>query len=130
MDNATKGEVIVATTNGSISCGFWGELLTTGAKEHGCQEAIIDGFTRDQNKIIEMKFPLFVKDTSPYDSKGRTEVIAYQVPIMCGNVLVKPGDIICADVDGISVISQEIEDKVIKKLWKKYLGKIRREKNF
>jgi 4-hydroxy-4-methyl-2-oxoglutarate aldolase len=129
VDNTSKGEVIVATTNGSTSSGFWGELLTTGAKGHGCRGAIIDGLTRDQNKIIEMDFPLFVKGTSPYDSKGRTDVIAYQVPIVCGNVLVKPGDIIYADVDGISVIPQEIEDEVIKKALEKVSGenKVREE---
>lgn len=129
VDNTSKGEVIVATTNGSISSGFWGELLTTGAKGHGCRGAIIDGLTRDQKMIIEMDFPLFVRGSSPYDSKGRTEVIAYQVPIVCGNVLVKPGDIIFADIDGIVVIPQDIEDEVIKKALEKVQGenKVREE---
>ena len=66
-----------------------------------------------------MDFPLFVKGTSPYDSKGRTEIIAYQVLIVCGNVLVKPGDIIFAAIDGIVVILQDIEVEVIKKALEK-----------
>jgi 4-hydroxy-4-methyl-2-oxoglutarate aldolase len=119
VDSTSKGEVVVATTNGSISSGFWGELLTTGAKGHGCRGAIIDGLTRDQKKILEMDFPLFVKGSSPYDSKGRTEVIAYQVPVVCGNVLVNPGDIVFGDVDGITVVPKEMEDKVFKKALEK-----------
>jgi regulator of RNase E activity RraA len=79
--------------------------------------------------IIEMGFPLFVRGSSPYDSKGRTDVIAYQVPIVCGNVLVKPGDIIFADIDGIVIIPQDIEDEVIKKALEKVRGenKVREE---
>ena len=129
VDNVKKGDVIVATTNKSTSSGFWGELLSTGAKGHGCRGVIIDGLTRDQNKIIEMDLPLFVKGSSPYDSKGRTEVIAYQVPIVCGGVLVHPGDIVFADVDGIVVIPQDIEDEVIKKAREKVCGenKVREE---
>jgi len=129
IDNTGKGDVIVATTNKSTSSGFWGELLSTGAKGHGCRGVIIDGLTRDQKKIIEMGFPLFVRGSSPYDSKGRTNVIAYQVPIVCGNVLVKPGDIIFADVDGIVAIPQDIEDEVIKKALEKVHGenKVREE---
>lgn len=122
VDNTSKGEVIVATVHGTNSSGFWGELLTTGAKGHGCRGAIIDGFTRDQKKIIEMGFPLFVKGSSPYDSKGRTEVVEYKKPIICGNVLVNPGDIVFGDIDGIVVIPQDVEDEVIKKAMEKVHG--------
>lgn len=119
VDSTSKGEVIVATSNGSNSSGFWGELLSTGAKGHGCRGAIIDGLTRDKKMIMKMDFPLFVKGSSPHDSKGRTEVIAYQVPIICGGVLVKPGDLVFGDLDGITVVPKEVEDEVIKKALEK-----------
>lgn len=63
-----------------------------------------------------------MKGSSSYDSKGRTNVIVYQVPIICGNVLVKPGDIIFADIYGIVAIPQDIEDEVIKKALEKVHG--------
>lgn len=122
VDNVKEGEVIVATTNGSTSSGFWGELLTTCAVKNGCAGAIIDGLTRDARKIMEMNFPLFIRGFSPYDSKGRTDVIAYQVPIQCKGVYINPGDIIFADIDGVVVIPSSIQDKVIELAFKKIEG--------
>jgi len=113
IDNLKKGDVVVVKSN-KISA-FWGELLTTAAIGHNCRGAIIDGFTRDAKEIIKMAFPTFASGFIPYDSKGRTEVIAYQIPIKSSGVLINPGDIIFADYDGIVVIPKKIEDIVIKK---------------
>lgn len=115
VDGVRAGEVLVATTNGSTASGFWGELLSTCAKRNGCVGAIIDGCARDAKKIMEIGFPLFVRGYSPYDSNGRTDVIAIRVPIMCGDVPVNQGDLIFADFDGVVVIPSEIADEVVEK---------------
>jgi len=117
VDNLKKGDVVVAKINGSISshCGFWGEILSTAALSHGCLGVVIDGHTRDAQRIIKMNFPIFVRGFSPYDSKGRTDIVAYQIPIKSGNTLINPGDIIFADMDGIVCIPKKLEDVVIKK---------------
>jgi regulator of RNase E activity RraA len=47
VDCLSEGDVLVATTNGSVSSGFWGELLTTAAMSKGARGAVIDGCTRD-----------------------------------------------------------------------------------
>ena len=60
-----------------------------------------------------MKFPVFATGTRPLDSKGRSFVMEYGRPVMCGDVLVHEGDIVLADVDGVIVIPREIEQKVI-----------------
>ena len=122
VDSIKKDELMVASTNGSVSCGFWGELLSTAVIGRGGTGAIIDGLTRDSKKIIDIGFPVFARGMSPYDSKGRTEVIAYQVPVMCGGVLVNPGDIVFADYDGIVVIPHELEKEVITKALEKVSG--------
>lgn len=115
VDKLMPGDILVATTNGSASSGFWGELLTIVAKCRGVKGGVIDGFTRDSKKIMGMDFSLFVRGIYPLDSKGRTDVIAYQVPIVCGGVLVNPGDIVFSDNDGIAVIPRDVEDEVISK---------------
>ncbi|HVW62994.1 MAG TPA: hypothetical protein VHC48_23245, partial [Puia sp.] len=48
------------------------------------------------------------------NSKGRGHVVAYDVPIECGGVLVNPGDLIYADFDGITVIPRSVEAEVIR----------------
>ena len=59
-----------------------------------------------------MRFPVFYAGIRPLDSKGRGLVVAYDVPVKCGEVLVNPGDIIYADFDGVVVIPQGVEEQV------------------
>jgi regulator of RNase E activity RraA len=49
----------------------------------------------------------------PVDSLGRGLVVAHDVPIVCGGVLVRPGDIVFGDIDGLVVIPREVEQEII-----------------
>ena len=60
-------------------------------------------------------FTLYYAGIRPLDSKGRGLVIAYDVPVQCGEVLVNPNDLIFADFDGIVVIPKLIEKEVLQK---------------
>ncbi|MGE5613215.1 MAG: RraA family protein [Bacillota bacterium] len=113
LDLLEKGDIMVATTQGSMGSAFFGELMATRCMVRNAVGAVIDGCTRDTAFIERMGFPLFCKGVNPLDSKGRMDVIAYNVPIVCGGVLVKPGDVIYADRDGIAVIPEAIVDEVI-----------------
>jgi len=115
VDHLSDGDVLVATTNGSTSSGFWGELLTTVAMRRGARGAVIDGLTRDSADIVELGFPLFARGCCPLDSKGRTDVVAYGVPIECGGVPVTTSDIVFGDNDGVVVVPQEVAEEAIVK---------------
>lgn len=122
VDSLKPGDVLVAQTNGSTRSSFWGELLSTAARVRGARGAVVDGFSRDTRAIIEMGFPVFVRGIAPYDSKGRSDVIAYNVPIRCGDVMVHPGDIIFGDYDGLVVIPRAVEEAVIAAAFEKARG--------
>jgi 4-hydroxy-4-methyl-2-oxoglutarate aldolase len=113
LDSIQPGEIFVASISGSKRSAFFGELMSTATKVAGGRGAIIDGLTRDSKKIIELNFPVFCTGFRPTDSMGRNEVIDYDVPIECGGVTVNPGDLIFGDMDGVVVIPQAIEEKVI-----------------
>jgi len=85
------------------------------AKRKRVAGCVCDSQIRDCIKIIEMDFPVYYAGIRPLDSKGRGRVVAYDVPVMCGDVLVNPGDLVFADFDGIVVIPQLIENEVIEK---------------
>jgi len=121
VDALSEDDVLVAATKNSFS-GFWGELLTTVAKKHGAAGAVIDGYSRDTRKIREMDFPLFLSGYCPLDSKGRTELVSKQTPVLCGGVTVCPGDIVFADFDGIVIIPSSIAEDVIEKCFEKVHG--------
>jgi regulator of RNase E activity RraA len=112
MDSLRPGEVVVHSTDVNGTNAPWGELMSTIAKKQGVAGCICDSQIRDCVRIIEMNFPVFYAGIRPLDSKGRGIVAGYDVPVHCGNVLVKPGDLIYADFDGIVVIPQGIEDEV------------------
>ncbi len=113
VDALEPGDVMVACTNGSTRTCFWGELLSTAAVARGATGCVIDGHTRDALRIMEMGFPLFCTGFRPVDSSYRSTVIAYDVPVTVGGVLVHPGDIIFGDFDGIVVIPQAILEKTV-----------------
>ncbi|HHV42322.1 MAG TPA: RraA family protein [Clostridiaceae bacterium] len=115
LDSVKEGEVVVVSTNNSLTNGIWGELLSTAAKARGARGAIIDGLGRDIEKIREMKFPVFMVGFKPVDSKGRGLVIDYDCPINCGGVIVEPGDIVFGDYDGVIAIPHRICHEVIER---------------
>jgi 4-hydroxy-4-methyl-2-oxoglutarate aldolase len=107
VDALKPGDVMVAATNGSERTCLWGELLSTAARARGATGCLIDGHTRDVRRILEMGFPVFCTGFRPVDSSSRSIVIDYECPVRCGDVLVHPGDIIFADIDGVVVIPQD-----------------------
>jgi regulator of RNase E activity RraA len=104
LDSILPDEVIVVATGSSIRNAPWGELLSTAALTRGARGAVVDGLIRDVKKIVSLGFPVHATGIKPVDSQGRGEVAEYNVPVECGGVLVKPGDLVVADFDGVVVI--------------------------
>ncbi|HEY6228016.1 MAG TPA: RraA family protein [Verrucomicrobiae bacterium] len=119
MDSLKAGDVAVHSTDTSGTIAPWGELMTTVAKQNGAVGCICDGLVRDCKRILKMEFPVFHAGIRPVDSKGRGRVMAYDVPVRCGEVLVRPGELIFGDFDGVVVIPMEIENKVMELAAKK-----------
>ncbi|QDT29494.1 RraA family protein [Gimesia panareensis] len=119
VDSINADEIFIAAASGSMRSGIWGELLSTAVKHRGCTGAIIDGAVRDVRQMREMSFPVWAVGTSPYDSKDRQRIIDLDIPVEIGGVTFSPGDLVIADVDGIVVVPQEVEDKVIRLAWQK-----------
>jgi regulator of RNase E activity RraA len=115
VDSILPGEAVVVSTGSvpSIRNAPWGELLSTAAKARGARGAVIDGLVRDVRKIEQLAFPVFAVGVKPVDSRGRGVVNAYNVPALCGGVLVNPGDLVFADHDGVVVIPPEVLPAVI-----------------
>jgi len=119
VDTLKPNDVLVGGTNKSTETALWGELLSTASRARGARGAIVDGYTRDIVRIAEMQFPMFATGTRPLDSMGRSLVIEYGKPVMCGDVMVNEGDIVFADIDGVIVIPQAIEKEAIEAAFEK-----------
>ncbi len=113
MDSLLPGDVVVHSTDPAGRCAPWGDLMTTVAMQHGAVGCVCDGMIRDSVKILQLGFPVFCAGMRPLDSKGRARVMAFDVPIECGGVPVRHGDIIFADYDGIVVIPRDMAERVV-----------------
>lgn len=113
MDSLGPGDVVIHSTDFSGTNAPWGELMSTIAKRNGAVGCVCDSQIRDCVRIIEMGFPVYYAGIRPLDSQGRARVMAYDVPVRCGEVLVHPGDLVFADFDGVVVVPRSIEGDVL-----------------
>ena len=113
MDSLKQGDVVIHSTDYSGTNAPWGELMSTVAKRNGAVGCICDSQIRDSVKIIKMGFSVYFAGIKPVDSMGRGRVMAYDVPVKCGEVLVNPGELIFADFDGVVVLPKEVERQVL-----------------
>jgi 4-hydroxy-4-methyl-2-oxoglutarate aldolase len=113
VDSLRPDDVIVHSTDFGLANAPWGELMSTAAKMRGAVGCICDSLTRDCKKIMALNFPVFTAGIRPLDSRGRGRVMAYDVPIRCGDVMVHTDELIITDFDGIVVVPAVAEDKVL-----------------
>lgn len=98
------GDVACYQVGDGVVAALFGELFSAAARSQGALGAVIDGPVRDVRQIRELGFPVFARGVSPLDTRGRAEVVAHDVPIVCGGVPVEPGDLVVADDDGVVVV--------------------------
>ncbi len=119
VDSVRPDDVFIAAASGSQRSAVWGELLSTASRNRGCVGAIVDGLVRDVQRMKQMRFPVFARGTSPYDSQNRQRVVDMDVPVEIGGVRFCPGDLVIADADGVVVVPREVEREVVERAWAK-----------
>ncbi|MCS7158866.1 MAG: RraA family protein [Gemmatales bacterium] len=125
VDQLQPGEVLVASTRNDTSGALWGELLSTACKARGVAGVVTDGLTRDVEKILRLDFPVFAAGVTPLDSKGRLEGLFMNGPVLIGECMVNPGDILYADFDGVIVIPAELAEPALRQALAKVTGENR-----
>jgi len=100
---AVPGDIIVMNTQGNIGNSGFGELIATSALKIGIRAVIVDGMVRDADALEALKLPVYSRGLCPNgcNKDGAGEVGAI---IACGGVAVRPGDVIIADRDGVTVV--------------------------
>ncbi|HEY4349171.1 MAG TPA: RraA family protein [Gaiellaceae bacterium] len=104
LARAAPGDVIVLAVGGETATAHCGEVIVRAAMERGIAGIVVDGAIRDRAEIAELGFPVFALGTSPR-GPGKVGPGALGVPIELRGVTIHPGDLVCADADGVAVVA-------------------------
>ena len=107
VDDASPGDVWVISSGIDRVLSMFGDIISLACEEKGLAGIVTDSGCRDIVAMEEIGLPIFSKGTCLYGPGGLVRPVAANVPVICGGVEVRPGDIIVADVDGVLVIPQE-----------------------
>ena len=113
IESYPEDGIVVVDAGADQVSGFWGELVTTVCLKKGVRGAVINGGAKDTGIIKTMGFPVFCKFTSPVDGFYRSRLRDWQIPIWINETLVRPGDMIVADNDGVLVVPQAMAEDIL-----------------
>lgn len=108
LDAAPAGSVVCIGLHGGVDVAVWGGLMSAAARARGLAGAVLDAGVRDLGEIRrDHDLPVFARFVSPGSTVGRVATIAKDVPVAVGGLVVRPGDLVVADEDGVCVVPPE-----------------------
>ncbi len=113
LDAMQENAFVVWDSSNDEKSTSWGGVMTATAKRKRIKAACLDGGIRDTHQILEADFPVFYKYRSSNGSLGRCLITHYQIALEIGNVMIKPGDIVLGDVDGVLVVPRDLAYDVL-----------------
>ncbi|GAA2440589.1 RraA family protein [Actinomadura vinacea] len=104
VDDLRPGDVLVVEQSGDEQRSCFGGLVSFTAKTRGAVGAVIDGQINDIEEMSGYGFPAYSRGVAALTTRIAGIEGAINVPVSVGGVVVRPGDVVFADSDGIAII--------------------------
>lgn len=103
-DDLQPGDLIVFDGTNTRDTGFIGSMNSLTWLAKGAVGCVSNAGARDTDELIKQKVPVYCRGLARGTQPNRVIVDGYKVPIECGGVYVRPGDLVAADGDGVMVM--------------------------
>ncbi|MFI6405767.1 4-carboxy-4-hydroxy-2-oxoadipate aldolase/oxaloacetate decarboxylase [Streptomyces sp. NPDC050548] len=106
VEQCGEGDILVVTTTSPCTDGLFGELFATALQKRGVRGVVLNTGIRDTQELRDMGFDAWSRAVS---SQGTVKATggSVNVPIAIDGQVVRPGDVIVADDDGVVVVPRE-----------------------
>jgi 4-hydroxy-4-methyl-2-oxoglutarate aldolase len=101
-----EGDVLVVTSTAPSTHGVFGELLASSLLARGVPALVTDAGVRDTAQLRGLGFAVWSQHVS-CQGTVKASPGSVNVPVVLGSVVVNPGDVVCADDDGVVVVARD-----------------------
>lgn len=115
IDSCGPDEVIVISARGNAEFAVWGDNMATRAHAVGVRAVVTDGVIRDLDEMEGIGMAVYAAGTTPRQAFKRLLTSSIDAPVVVAGVMVRRGDVIVADGDGVISIPAGRADEILAK---------------